>query len=182
MVNNSLNSSQRGRRACSDRLHDFYSQESTDDQDDVSLGPSDEDIVNNEEDVLDAIHENTPDDPGQANVIYVADKTNTAGIGIDGLQFGDLEVAKRLQEQLDDPNNNQTEHQRWFSKMTIIAYNYVHDIKNALLEANLPVDLRDHLTEDQHKKAEEIALSINCLLYTSPSPRDRTRSRMPSSA
>ena len=26
------------------------------------------------------------------------------------------------------------------------------------------------------------ALSIRCLLYTSPSPRDRTRSRMPSSA
>ena len=26
------------------------------------------------------------------------------------------------------------------------------------------------------------AKSINCLLYTSPSPRDRTRSRMPSSA
>ena len=25
-------------------------------------------------------------------------------------------------------------------------------------------------------------LSMNCLLYTSPSPRDRTRSRMPSSA
>ena len=25
-------------------------------------------------------------------------------------------------------------------------------------------------------------LGINCLLYTSPSPRDRTRSRMPSSA
>ena len=99
MVNNSLNSSQRGRRASSVRPHGFYSQESTDDQDDVSLGPSDEDRVNNEEDMLDAIHENTPDDPGQANVIYEADKTNTAGIGIDGLQFGDLEVAKRLQEQ-----------------------------------------------------------------------------------
>ena len=27
-----------------------------------------------------------------------------------------------------------------------------------------------------------ISLSIDCLLYTSPSPRDRTRSRMPSSA
>ena len=26
------------------------------------------------------------------------------------------------------------------------------------------------------------AESMNCLLYTSPSPRDRTRSRMPSSA
>ena len=28
----------------------------------------------------------------------------------------------------------------------------------------------------------DIALGENCLLYTSPSPRDRTRSRMPSSA
>ena len=27
-----------------------------------------------------------------------------------------------------------------------------------------------------------LVLVINCLLYTSPSPRDRTRSRMPSSA
>ena len=30
--------------------------------------------------------------------------------------------------------------------------------------------------------AKNIALPYNCLLYTSPSPRDRTRSRMPSSA
>ena len=29
---------------------------------------------------------------------------------------------------------------------------------------------------------EVIATYKNCLLYTSPSPRDRTRSRMPSSA
>ena len=27
-----------------------------------------------------------------------------------------------------------------------------------------------------------VTMSISCLLYTSPSPRDRTRSRMPSSA
>ena len=34
------------------------------------------------------------------------------------------------------------------------------------------------------EEANEIIFinSINCLLYTSPSPRDRTRSRMPSSA
>ena len=31
-------------------------------------------------------------------------------------------------------------------------------------------------------KNEQIALEMSCLLYTSPSPRDRTRSRMPSSA
>ena len=30
--------------------------------------------------------------------------------------------------------------------------------------------------------AADIALLDHCLLYTSPSPRDRTRSRMPSSA
>ena len=29
---------------------------------------------------------------------------------------------------------------------------------------------------------EPYAMSLACLLYTSPSPRDRTRSRMPSSA
>ena len=29
---------------------------------------------------------------------------------------------------------------------------------------------------------EKISLAMICLLYTSPSPRDRTRSRMPSSA
>ena len=32
-------------------------------------------------------------------------------------------------------------------------------------------------------KLSEVSLHLNtCLLYTSPSPRDRTRSRMPSSA
>ena len=32
------------------------------------------------------------------------------------------------------------------------------------------------------KVAPDVAFSYTCLLYTSPSPRDRTRSRMPSSA
>ena len=40
------------------------------------------------------------------------------------------------------------------------------------------------LTEGDRKKAGKAIASytMNCLLYTSPSPRDRTRSRMPSSA
>ena len=36
-----------------------------------------------------------------------------------------------------------------------------------------------------HERIDEgelLALNTDCLLYTSPSPRDRTRSRMPSSA
>ena len=32
------------------------------------------------------------------------------------------------------------------------------------------------------KSMRDIEMVIGCLLYTSPSPRDRTRSRMPSSA
>ena len=36
--------------------------------------------------------------------------------------------------------------------------------------------------ERQRRAALLQALSKSCLLYTSPSPRDRTRSRMPSSA
>ena len=39
------------------------------------------------------------------------------------------------------------------------------------------------IVEEARKEAEAIVgKARNCLLYTSPSPRDRTRSRMPSSA
>ena len=37
----------------------------------------------------------------------------------------------------------------------------------------------DTVWNDEYRDLE---LNLNCLLYTSPSPRDRTRSRMPSSA
>ena len=36
--------------------------------------------------------------------------------------------------------------------------------------------------EEVEDSRKMLKLRINCLLYTSPSPRDRTRSRMPSSA
>ena len=35
---------------------------------------------------------------------------------------------------------------------------------------------------DQADPINHVSLFYDCLLYTSPSPRDRTRSRMPSSA
>ena len=40
----------------------------------------------------------------------------------------------------------------------------------------------DYLTQDSGGWAEQIGQRASCLLYTSPSPRDRQRSRMPSSA
>ena len=39
----------------------------------------------------------------------------------------------------------------------------------------------DHICASDAEKAAFVAVDT-CLLYTSPSPRDRTRSRMPSSA
>ena len=40
----------------------------------------------------------------------------------------------------------------------------------------------DIIQEHWYHTYTTLTLDINCLLYTSPSPRDRTRSRMPSSA
>ena len=40
----------------------------------------------------------------------------------------------------------------------------------------------DRIAEDQQARLVVIAGNGNCLLYTSPSPRDRQKTRMPSSA
>ena len=42
--------------------------------------------------------------------------------------------------------------------------------------------LKPHRTDDPGRIAQAFAALLPCLLYTSPRPRDRTRSRMPSSA
>ena len=50
------------------------------------------------------------------------------------------------------------------------------------VDVYLPLYVRDFLTSTIGWTAEERGHYLTCLLYTSPSPRDRTRSRMPSSA
>ena len=50
---------------------------------------------------------------------------------------------------------------------------YFHDLNNHLSLRTFAVEIQDRLSSS----------SLNvCLLYTSPSPRDRQKSRMPSSA
>ena len=54
----------------------------------------------------------------------------------------------------------------------------------ALVEVNSETDFvakKDEFREFAEQVARRV-LASHCLLYTSPSPRDRTRSRMPSSA
>ena len=50
------------------------------------------------------------------------------------------------------------------------------------LEFRTPNSLKENLDELEYFKSLEADLAIVCLLYTSPSPRDLSTSRMPSSA
>ena len=75
----------------------------------------------------------------------------------------------------------------WLSKplpdgATLIAWNDVTSARRA--EAAL-IERAEALEEADRMKSEfvgHVSYQLRCLLYTSPSPRDRTRSRMPSSA
>ena len=61
---------------------------------------------------------------------------------------------------------------------------YMFEYGVDLMEFFRPVDCGDiPIVPGNNKKSHEyIYQYVTCLLYTSPSPRDRTRSRMPSSA
>ena len=68
----------------------------------------------------------------------------------------------------------------------VSAYDFKQDV-NAYLRANPEMgfrDLEELLALGKHHPKVDLRTqkSMACLLYTSPSPRDRTRSRMPSSA
>ena len=54
---------------------------------------------------------------------------------------------------------------------------HVYDTTGPYTEPGFKINLKDGLPKHREKWLLE-----SCLLYTSPSPRDRTRSRMPSSA
>ena len=54
------------------------------------------------------------------------------------------------------------------------------DVVAAAQPGDLAIFYSEHF--DRFREAIQQLKEKNCLLYTSPSPRDRTRSRMPSSA
>ena len=61
-------------------------------------------------------------------------------------------------------------------------YGLKPDIKVIAPWREWDLNSRTKLIEYAENAGIPVAQSKNCLLYTSPSPRDRTRSRMPSSA
>ena len=62
----------------------------------------------------------------------------------------------------------------WLTGTTFVTSWYTHGLASSYLEG------ANFLTAAVSTPAD--AMGHSCLLYTSPSPRDRTRSRMPSSA
>ena len=57
-----------------------------------------------------------------------------------------------------------------------------HEFDRTILGLGLLGDLKSFLGGGSQNRVQGVALSELCLLYTSPSPRDATLSRMPSSA
>ena len=68
---------------------------------------------------------------------------------------------------------------RWYAVQAYSGYEKI--VQKNLLERIQQSELNDQFG-DILVPVEEVVEMKACLLYTSPSPRDRTRSRMPSSA
>ena len=58
----------------------------------------------------------------------------------------------------------------------------LHEKLRNFVDNTDPLVALKHLDNIDNQLREQTKLTSYCLLYTSPSPRDRTRSRMPSSA
>ena len=69
-------------------------------------------------------------------------------------------------------------HKADVSRALRLAFLSPHIVRD-ILSGNYPVDIT---ASSLMKKASHLPVSWDCLLYTSPSPRDATLSRMPSSA
>ena len=56
------------------------------------------------------------------------------------------------------------------------------NLKNKLIDVEKKISLKELTIPCLLEEEMKINLFLSCLLYTSPSPRDRQKSRMPSSA
>ena len=69
----------------------------------------------------------------------------------------------------------------WLSFLALIAIYTSHRADQKVHEIENLSKTRQSL-EAEHTETREKLTKLSCLLYTSPSPRDRQKSRMPSSA
>ena len=69
-----------------------------------------------------------------------------------------------------------------FSGFSGIDEDFYEELEEILIMSDMGIDTTMNIIEDLKKKVKENKIKEPCLLYTSPSPRDRSLSRMPSSA
>ena len=67
-------------------------------------------------------------------------------------------------------------------QLAVAKFAEAMEIVPKTLAENAGIDAIDKIAELKSSHSSNKNVGLNCLLYTSPSPRDRTRSRMPSSA
>ena len=108
-------------------------------------------------------------------------KSITPGAAMVGvLQQGDILRQKQEAAKKEEERREKIERQRIIENMQTIQTNA--DLWNLDQMSNLHSLPRSTAIEDQLRATLEQRLNIACLLYTSPSPRDLSTSRMPSSA
>ena len=86
---------------------------------------------------------------------------------------GITEAEMRTLEYIGLKYNLTTKARLWFEEN-------IEKIRSEVIKSEQSSD--EELSQAINKEEETVIESEDCLLYTSPSPRDRTRSRMPSSA
>ena len=99
---------------------------------------------------------------------FGSEETLRASLASRLLESGDVRAAKKIYEQLYDEADSSQGKLKWVAELALLAQQ----------EGDIT-----ELLESFDQRSGSNPQSIEpCLLYTSPSPRDRTRSRMPSSA
>ena len=68
------------------------------------------------------------------------------------------------------------------SDFTKLGFSNVYDVEKAYEEADVIIDCTPSGNDNWDTIYSSLNKNKSCLLYTSPSPRDRQKSRMPSSA
>ena len=99
------------------------------------------------------------------------DNKNAAPVGVFDSGVGGLTVAREIMRQL--PNENLV----YFGDTARVPYG--SKSRDNIIRYSRQII---HFLKTKGVKAIVIACNTACLLYTSPSPRDRSLSRMPSSA
>ena len=121
-------------------------------------------------------------------VLYVGNTTGRDGVG--GASFASSELTTtsiddRPAVQVGDPFIEKFNKWGLYANVIgeVIGTNEVIISHKGKIVAQIPTSaLSDETPINIHNIIKEPPIHIFCLLYTSPSPRDRTRSRMPSSA